>query len=232
MSEFQKDFVIALGGSSVYPDQIDIEYLKRFYNFIRREIKEGKRFVFVIGGGNLARRFQKAASEIVEVSDEDKDWLGIHATRLNAHLLRAIFYKEAHPVIMDQRGKLKDFDGYAIIIGAGWRPGWSTDFVAVQIAIDFGLRQAIILGKLDYVYDNDNQKFPDAKPIKELNWAGYLELIPNDWSPGIHAPVDPIAAKIAQKENLEVVVANGHDLENVKKIFDGQKFEGTTIKNI
>ncbi|OGZ33076.1 MAG: hypothetical protein A2174_00635 [Candidatus Portnoybacteria bacterium RBG_13_41_18] len=251
MSDSKKDFVVALGGSSIYPNEIDVEYLKQFYNFICDRIKKGMRFVIVIGGGALARKFQNAASQVNKVSDEDKDWIGIHATRLNAHLLRTIFFKEADPVIMDSRGKLKDFDSHAIIIGAGWRPGWSTDFVAVQIATDFGLKQTIILGKPEYVFDKDpsfappslklrraskaiaskHQKFPEAKPFKNLSWDEYLKLIPNDWSPGIHAPVDPIAAKLAQSQNLEVIVASGADLENFKKILDGGKFKGTVIKN-
>ncbi len=225
-----KDFVIALGGSSLHPDHIDVEYLKRFFDFIKARIGLGERFVIVVGGGALARKFQKAAGEIVAVADEDKDWLGIHATRLNAHLLRTVFCKEAHPVIMDSRGKLKDFDGRSLIVAAGWRPGWSTDFVAVQIALDFELKRAIILGKPDYVYDKDHQKFSNAKPIKEISWDDYSKLIPRDWSPGIHAPVDPVAAKLARDENLEVIVASGADLENVKNILEGRKFRGTTIK--
>ena len=225
-----KDFVIALGGSSLHLDHINVEYLKRFFDFIKERIGLGERFVIIVGGGGLARKFQKAAGEIVEVSDEDKDWLGIHTTRLNAHLLRTIFYKEAHPVIMDSRGKLKDFDGHPLIIAAGWRPGWSTDFVAVQIAVDFGLGQTIILGKPDYVYDKDNQKFSDAKPIKEISWDDYSKLIPKDWSPGIHAPVDPVAAKLAKDKNMEVIVASGYDLENVKNVLEGKEFLGTTIK--
>jgi uridylate kinase len=224
-------FVMALGGSIIHPDEIDISYLKDFYDFILKEIAEGKKFIIVTGGGALCRKFQKAAGEFVHVSDEDKDWLGIHSTRLNAQLLRTIFIKQAHPVILKKRGKITDFDGYSIIIAAGWPPGgWSTDFVAVQIAVDFGLGEALILGKPEYVYDKDNQKFPDAKPFEKISWSEYLKLIPNEWSPGIHAPLDPIAAKLAQKENLKVIVAGGKDLENVKKILNNQDFKGTIIE--
>ncbi len=225
----EQTFVIALGGSIFHPDEINVEYLKKFHDFIVQEITTGKKFIIVAGGGSLARRFQKAASAIVDIQDEDKDWIGIHATRLNAHLLRTIFYKEAHPVILKRQRKVQDFDGHALIIAAGWHPGWSTDFVAVQIAVDFGIPEVIILGRPDYVYDKDHALHPDAKPFNEINWAKYLQLIPNDWSPGIHAPVDPVAAKLAQAENLKVIVAGGADLENVRHILDNEKFKGTTI---
>jgi uridylate kinase len=224
------DFVIALGGSIVCPSEVNIAYLREFHAFLLKQIKLGQRFVLVVGGGGPARHYQKAASEIVTVSDEDKDWIGIHATRLNAHLLRTIFQEEANPIIFEARGKISEFGDYSVIIGAGWRPGWSTDFVTTQIAADFGVSQAIILGKPDYVYDKDNQLYPDAKAIEKMTWEEYMRLIPSEWTPGIHAPVDPVAARLAQESNLEIIVAGGKDLMNVKNILDGKQFKGTTIK--
>lgn len=226
----QKDHIVALGGSIVCPDKINTEYLKSLHRFVLDEISGGKRFVFVVGGGSPARNFQKAAAEVVDVPDEDKDWLGVHATRLNAHLLRTIFRDVAHPVVFDTRGKLKDFEGHSVIIGAGWRPGWSTDYVTTQIAVDFKNPQVVILGKPDHVYDKDNVLYPDAKPFTEMSWEEYMKLVPKEWSPGIHAPVDPIAAKLAQEEKLRVIVAGGQNLENIKNIFDGKDFVGTTIR--
>lgn len=247
-------FVMALGGSIICPDGINVSYLKNFYDFIIKEIAAGKKFIIVTGGGNPARQYQRAAGEIAQISDEDKDWLGIHATRLNAHLLRTIFVKEAHPVMAEERHKVSDFDGYSVIIAAGWKPGWSTDFVAVQMAVDFGINKTLILGKPDFVYNTyklvhsakmkidfhfglaanynkNNQQFPDAKPFEKLTWSEYLKLIPNEWSPGIHAPVDPVAAQLARKEGIEAIVADGKNLENLKNILEGKKFKGTIIKD-
>lgn len=224
-----KIFVIALGGSIVHPDELNIPYLKDFYDFMLGQIAKGRKFIVVVGGGAPARKYQKAAGEVAGISDEDKDWIGIHATRLNAHLLRTIFMKQAHPVILKRRNGVADFGGHSMIIGAGWHPGWSTDFVAIQAAADFKADEVLILGKPDHVYDKDNQKFADAKPIERLNWAEYAKLIPGEWSPGMSAPVDPVAAKLAQGTKIKVIVASGADLENVGKILDGEKFEGTTI---
>jgi len=225
-----RDFVIALGGSIVCPDVVNVDYLREFHHFLSGQIKEGKRFILVIGGGGPARQYQKAAGAVVEVSDEDKDWIGIHATRLNAHLLRTVFRDEANPIIFEAKGKITEFGDYPLIIGAGWRPGWSTDFVTVQIAVDFKNPQAIILGKPDYVYDKDNHLYSDAKPYSKMSWEEYMKLVPAEWSPGIHAPVDPVAAQLAQKEKLRVIVAGGKDLANVKNILDGKEFKGTIIE--
>ena len=227
-----KKFVIALGGSIAFQKKIDTNFLKKFSFFIKQAIlKNNQKFIIIIGGGAITRQYQQAASKITAVSNEDKDWIGIHATRLNAHLIRTIFKKQANPVLFEQRFKIKNFGRYPLIIGAGWRPGWSTDFVACQIAADFKIKKVIILGNPDYVYTKDPRKYKNAKPIKKITWEKYLKIIPKKWSPGLHAPVDPIAARLSQKKDLEVKVACGRDLHNLQKILDGKEYKGTVLSN-
>ncbi len=222
-------FVIALGGSVAFPRGIDIDFLKDFHSFIKKEIKKGNQFIIVVGGGHITREYQQGVAQITKVNDEDKDWIGIHATRLNAHFLRTMFRQESHSVVFDSRFKLKGFDGHAVIIGSGWRPGNSTDFVAVQIAADLAINRVIILGKPDYVYTSDFEKDNTAKPIEEITWADYLKLIPKTWEPGLHAPVDPVAARLAKKEGIRVIVAKGKDLRNLGNILGNKRFKGTIL---
>ena len=224
-----KKFVIALGGSVAFPEKIDTIFLRKLYSFIKKETKKNRKFVIICGGGHITRKYQKAAVKIIRVPDRDKDWIGIHSTRLNAHFLRTIFRKESDPVVFDDRFKLRDFNKRSVIIGSGWRPGWSTDYVAVQIAADFKIKEVIILGKPDYVYTADFEKDKKARPIKNISWKDYLKIIPKEWSPGLHSPVDPVAARLAKKEKIKVIVADGKKLDNLKKILDSQKFEGTVI---
>lgn len=227
----RKQYVLALGGSVVCPGEVDTILLQALYRLIQQEIKKGKRFIIVVGGGVVSRAYQKAISKISRISNEDRDWIGIHATRLNAHLIRTIFKNEANPIIVDKRFRVRKFGRNSIIVGSGWKPGWSTDYVAVQIAIDFGIREVIVLGKPAYVYTSDFEKDKSAVPIECMNWAEYLKLIPSQWTPGMHAPVDPVAARLARKENIKVVIADGRNLANLKRILKGAKFEGTTLEN-
>ena len=224
-----KKFVISLGGSIAFPEKINLDFLKNFYLFIKKEIKKGNRFIIVAGGGEITRKYQSAAAKITKVTNEDKDWIGIHATRLNAHLLRTVFKREANPFVFDKRFKIGDFGKYSIIIASGWRPGWSTDYVAVQLAADFKIKLVINLSKADYVYTADFQKYPEAKPIEKISWKEYLKLIPKKWTPGLHVPVDPIAAQLAKKKNLKVIVVSGLDLNNLRNILRGKSFKGTVL---
>src|SRR3989338_6764551 len=124
--KFGKLIIVTLGGSILYPQEIDVGYISLFRKFILSFRKENLKFVIVIGGGKVARLYQNAASEILSISDEDKDWIGIHATRLNAHLLRTVFRDVADPVVIDSRHRLKKLS-HPLTIGSGWRPGWSTE---------------------------------------------------------------------------------------------------------
>src|SRR4029079_7572236 len=97
--------VISLGGSLIVPASgIDITFLKNFNKFIRRQLKDHpeRQFFIVAGGGATTRQYQDAATNIVghELVPEDLDWLGIHATRLNAHLIKTVFRDIAHPFIL------------------------------------------------------------------------------------------------------------------------------------
>jgi len=221
--------VIGLGGSIIVPKNIQVEFLKRFRKFILKFLKQGKRFVIVTGGGVTARNYIKAASGFNRVSDEDKDWLGIHATRINAHLLRTIFKKEAYPTVLDNPLKQINGENYKLFIGSGWRPGWSTDYDAILLADRFKAQKIIIASNIDYVYDKDIAKYKTAKPIKEITWNKYCKLIGRKWKPGMKAPVDPIAARLASKLKMTVIMVKGTNLKNLENILNNKKFKGTII---
>lgn len=227
--------VISLGGSLIVPRHIDWQFLKKFRELIISEIKKGKRFVIITGGGYAAREYIEAASKVINLTRDDKDWLGIHTTRLNAHLIKTIFRQYAHPRINKNPRTKEDIKksfskGEGIMIASGWRPGWSTDYVATIIAERLGAKKLINLSNIKYVCDKDPHKFSDAKKIKEIDWSGFRKIVGNRWDPGLSAPFDPIASKLAEEIKLEVVIAEGKNLKNLKNIFADKKFEGTVIR--
>ncbi len=245
-----KTVVVALGGSIAYKEaEIDVSFLRKFNVFLRQEIKRGKKFVVVIGGGHLARFFQKAVQDIKKsLPDEEKDWIGIHATRMNAQLLRAILKDIADPVVFDSRGKMKRLK-HPVTIASGWRPGWSTDFVAAAIAHDLGIKEFVVAGKPAYVYPVRGPAYRQAgakgsqrasasngmysldmkHPFLKLSWGAYRRMIPAKWIPGFHSPVDPVAARLAHSARMQAVIINGKDLKNFRNLLNGKGFRGTII---
>lgn len=229
MSKISKTIVISLGGSVIVPGKIQVDFLKKFRAFILKFLKKGYRFVIVAGGGATARNYQDAASKITKISDEDKDWIGIHATRINAHLLRTIFKKEAYPIVLDSPFKPINGKEYNLFIASGWRPGWSTDYDTVLLAERFKADKIINASNITYVHERDIALDETARPIKEISWKNYRKLIDSEWKPGMNVPFDPVAAKAAAKLKMEVIVTKGTDLKNLENILKGKKFKGTVI---
>lgn len=228
----KKMIVISLGGSLIVPDEIDWKFLKQFKKIIETEIKKGFRFIIVTGGGKTARKYIEAGAKMGGVDTEDKDWIGIHATRMNAHFIRTIFKKYAHPTIStnpyDLEGFLKAKE--SVLVAAGYRPGNSTDYISILLAKHFGVKKVANLSNIDYVCNKDPKKYKNAKKIKDISWPEFQKIVGNKWDPGLNAPFDPVASKVAAKEGIEVAIINGKKLANFKKYLNGEKFMGTTIR--
>ncbi len=220
--------IISVGGSLIVPDHIDTDFLSSLKTLIQRELAAGQRFVIITGGGRTARNYQEAARAVTALTPEDLDWLGIHSTRLNAHLVRSIFVSEAHPVIVTDPEEVPA--DQSLVIAAGFRPGASTDLRAVQIAVKLGAQKVINLSNIDYVYDKDPRKYIDASPIEQTDWTSFRALLPKHWDPGLSAPFDPVAAHEAQEHNMEVAVINGEYLGRLEQYLEGKPFEGTIIR--
>ncbi len=221
-------FVISLGGSLIVPDEIDVKFLREFKKIIEAQIKPGKKFLLITGGGRTSRRYSEAAKVLGDLNPDDLDWLGIHSTRLNGHLLRTIFRKNAHSRIITNPHR-PEAANEPIVIAAGYRPGWSTDYDAVLLARKYQSTTVLNLSNIDYVYDKDPKKFRDAKPLKQISWHDFRKIVGNKWDPGLNAPFDPVASKLAEKLRLKVVVMNGKKLNNLKNFLSGKKFNGTVI---
>jgi uridylate kinase len=232
MANGREKIVISVGGSLIVPNGgIDSTFLQELNKFIREELAKNEKlqFFLITGGGMTTRRYQAAARDVVghQLTADDLDWIGIHSTRLNGHLLRTIFRDIAHPIMIDDYSIIQK-PTEQVIIGAGWKPGWSTDFDAVLTCEDYGARTIINLSNVSRVCDKDPKKFKDAKPIDKISWTDFRKLTGDKWIPGMNLPFDPIAAKKAQELRVKVVLM-GKDFDNVRKYFDGKEFVGTVI---
>ena len=220
-----KTIIISLGGSIISPSpgKVNVRFLKKFRKLILKYLKTGCRFIIVAGGGKVCRIYQKAAAKITKVPSDDMDWLGIHATRLNAHLLRTIFRKEVCPVVLDNPFKevKKEFLKKPIIIASGWRPGCSTDYDSVLLAKRFKVKEIINAGNIPFAYNKDPLKYKNTKPIKKISWKNYRKLIGSKWIPGLSTPFDPIAAKSAQKLKIRALIIKGTEIKNFEKVLLG-----------
>jgi uridylate kinase len=223
--------VISLGGSIVAPDAVDEGFLRNFVNLIRDELSadEKRRFIFVVGGGGPARTWQKAYRNISPGgADEQADWIGIMANRLNAQLIRAVMGEWCSQDVVTDPTQVNPFTG-KVLVASGWKPGFSSDYDAVLLAERFQADAVINLSNIEQVYTDDPKKNPEAKPIDKISWEDFRAIVGDEWTPGKNVPFDPVASRHAAKIGLKVICAAGKDLVNLKSIFAGGKFKGTTI---
>lgn len=231
---YSEKFVISVGGSLIVPNGgIDTQFLSKLNAFIRSQLAENKnrQFFLIIGGGSTTRHYLKAARDVIgdKITHEDLDWIGIHATRLNAHLIRTIFRDVAHPYILKHYEVIRKVEEQ-VVVGSGWKPGWSTDFCAVMTCEDYNVKTIVNLSNISQVYDKDPEEHADARPIDKISWADFRKMVGDEWSPGMHVPFDPIAAKRAQNFGAKVVALSGKDFNNIQKYFKGEPFTGTVIE--
>lgn len=224
--------IISLGGSLVVPEEIDVKYVIKFKNLIKQIIKENpnKNFIIVVGGGKTARKYVDSVKNL-DLPNSELDWIGIKASRLNAELVRAVFADLAHDVVIFDPTIKIEFK-CPVLIGAAYKPGWSTDNVAMLFAETYKVKKVINLSNIDYVYNKNPKEFDDAIKFENMTWEEFIKIVGDKWSPSLNVPFDPIAAKKANVLNAKVAIMNGKNLENVKECILDKSFKGTMISNL
>lgn len=224
----EKYIVISLGGSLIVPDTIDTVFISEFISLIKEYVNNGFKFVIITGGGSVARDYNNATRNIMDPTNEDLDIIGIASTRLNAQFIRVLLGDIADFNIILDPDVIPNINK-PVLVGGGWKPGNSSDLASTHIARTLNISKVINLSNIKYVYDKDPKKFKDAQSIKQITWTEFIKLLPNKWEPGLNAPFDPIAARDAQEQKLEVVIMDGKDIDNLKNYLDGKNFIGTKI---
>jgi uridylate kinase len=227
--------VLSLGGSIVAPEGPDPAFVSSFATLVREhlEVDLERRLILVVGGGGPARLWQKAYREVVgaealPAASEAQDWIGVMATRLNAQLVKAVLGELCPQEVVTDPSAVTIFMG-RVLVAAGWKPGFSTDYDAVLLAEKFGAGRLLNLSNIAKVHTADPRVDPNAKPIDKIGWAEFRAIVGDEWVPGKNVPFDPVATRRAAEIKLEVICAAGRDLDNVRAILEGKSFSGTVI---
>jgi uridylate kinase len=224
--------VLSLGGSIVAPEGPDPAFLSSFMDLVREHLAAApeRRLILVVGGGGPARRWQSAYRESggTPENHDAQDWIGVMATRLNAQLVKALLGDLCPQEVVTDPTSLSIFMG-RVLVAAGWKPGFSTDYDAVLLAERFGAGRILNLSNIAKVYTDDPRTNPAARPVDAISWADFRAIVGDEWSPGKNTPFDPVATRKAAELGLTVVCAAGRDLDNLRRILEGEGFVGTTI---
>ncbi len=244
-------YIIKFGGSRLRPkeDEVDQSCINLLISIIKNHPQ--KKFLFIIGGGALCRVLQRENKPVLNKlfsPDQDLllqglDLLGIRATRENGRLLIKEFQNANLPVyptlLHDPTSPPKS--NHNIYVAGGWKPGWSTDYVAMKFAQKFKAKTVIKVSDFEFVKDVSplslkdlskpqiNKEIEKAKDLKNITWKKIADLVGTKWIPGLHTPLDPLAAALGLK-NKEITLYIAEE-DQINNILNEGKVKGTVIKN-
>jgi uridylate kinase len=231
--------VISLGGSLLAPKQTDAvakqQVVLRYAHWLSTLAKQAL-VIVIVGGGNTARvRIDEAKNNNPNITAEELDWIGIKATHENANNLKQVIEQvdyaiAIHPTIVTDPNLVVQMTT-GLVIGGGWKPGRSTDYDAVKIASVNGITTVYNLSNVGRVFTKDPNQYPDAQPLPhDITWQQLIGVIGEDWQPGLSAPFDPIAAKLALESGITVKLVQGDDaFTEIDRALLGNNFSGTVI---
>jgi uridylate kinase len=217
--------VLSIGGSIINPGKIDRAFIRKLRSVLLSASKT-HRLGVVFGGGQPCRFYQTAARDLGVHGHDALDWIGIRTTQVNAEFMRFVLGPSASPVIASYHDPLPR---HQIVVGAGEKPGSSTDLDTVFLAEKLHAKTIFNLSNIDYVYEKDPAKFRNARILKDVTWREYVQRFPLVRTPGMHAPFDPTAVKRARKNGMIVIVLNGMNITNLTAALAGKPFKGTVI---
>ncbi len=222
--------VLSLGGSLIIPNEINLQFLRKFREVITKNTKRFK-FVIVCGGGSVARKYIKALAE-----EKKKNYLqdlsGISVTRLNARFMSYFFGVDPKKGIPHDMKSIKNLllrNDVVFCGGLIYSPEQTSDSTAVRLA-NYLKTDFINLTNVKGLYDKNPKKHKDAKFIPRATIQEFNDLVMKiESKPGMHAPVDHTAMRIIKKNKIKTVII-GDDVKQLDNLLNGREFIGTIIE--
>jgi len=210
---------------------IDAEYVKSAAALIRKLHLDGYRIAVSVGGGKFSAQYQDIVRKNGTQVMADK--IGQMINHVNATLLISLLGEDvAYPKSITDLAEVQLASKLNLIpVGAGFVEGATSDHSAVIIAERLGAKRLLNLSKIDGIYDADPSKNPKAKLIKKMSYEQLIELATRLDTREPKAPFvfDIVACKLAARSGIELIFANGKDLDSLKKLVEGSRDCGTIV---
>lgn len=232
-------YVIKLGGSILSRSKdtrIDFDYLDKLADLLKSFIESGDKFIIVVGGGFLCREYQQLMKDNKsDIKNINLDYIGIAAINLNAEMIKSYLQEYTDDKVI----KYSDINATGDItinkgiqICAANEPGHSSDVDSVIMAKRINAKTIFRLTDVDGIYDKDPSEHKDAVKFASLTWDKYFEILGIDnFVPGGHYPIDPIASKMSKDLGITIKLMQGVDLDNLGNALREEHFNGTTVSN-
>jgi uridylate kinase len=232
-----KRILLKLSGESLMGEQrfgIAADMLKHYGQQIKMLVDMGVEVAVVIGGGNIFRGLQAAASGIDRVQG---DYMGMMATLINGmaiqstleslgvytRLISAIEVKQIAEPYIRRRATRHLEKGRVVVFAAGTgSPYFTTDSAAALRANEINADVILKGTRVDGIYSADPEKDPAATKFDQLTFAKVISL-------GLSV-MDMTAFTLCQENNLPIIVFDINKPDNLRRIVLGESV-GTLVKD-
>ena len=231
-----KRILLKLSGESLMGDKdygIDDKMLNAYAEEIAAVVRSGVQVAVVIGGGNIYRGIQAAASGIDRVQG---DHMGMLATMINSlalqsalevhgqntRLLSAIKMEQIAEPFIRRRAVRHLEKGRTVIFGAGTgNPYFTTDTAASLRAIEIEANVILKGTRVDGIYSADPEKDKTATRYERMTFDEVYDK-------GIKV-MDLTAFTLCKENNLPIIVFDMNKPGNLRKVVAGEQV-GTLVE--
>src|SRR5215469_15360665 len=230
--------LLKLSGEALCPPSgygIDAELVLRIAKEVKRIHELGVEIAMVIGGGNMWRGADHAATGIDRAT---ADYVGMLATVMNSLVMQDAMEKlgmttrvqtaiEMPPVAEPfiRRRAVRHLEkGRVVILAAGsGNPFFTTDTAAALRAIELNAQVLLKATKVDGVYDDDPMHNANARRFETLSYMRALNM-------GLKA-MDSTAISLCKDNHLPIVVFDLNEVGALEDILRGKK-RGTLVHDM
>lgn len=229
--------LLKMSGEALGPQGfgIDAETVKTIACEIQRVQALGVEVAVVIGGGNMWRGADAAATGIDRAT---ADYVGMLATVMNSLVMQDAMEKlgmvtrvqtaiEMPPVAEPfiRRRAVRHLEkGRVVILAAGsGNPFFTTDTAAALRAVELNAQVLIKATQVDGIYDDDPRRNPNARKFEELSYMRALNM-------GLRV-MDSTAISLCKDNHMPIIVFNLRQQGALEAIVHGEKC-GTLVTDV
>lgn len=214
---------------------IDAAIVRRIAGEIQRVHNLGVQVAMVIGGGNIWRGADAAATGMDRAT---ADYVGMLATVMNSLAMQDAMEKlgmhtrvqtaiEMPPVaepFIRRRAERHLEKGRVVILAAGsGNPFFTTDTAAALRAVELNAQVLFKATKVDGVYDDDPMHNPNARKFEELSYMRALNM-------GLKV-MDSTALSLCKDNHMPIVVFDLNHEGVLEALMRGEKY-GTLVHDV
>jgi uridylate kinase len=224
-----KRILLKLSGEALMGNKgygIDTEVLTNYAHEVKKVVESGVEVAIVIGGGNIYRGIEAAATGIDRVQG---DHMGMLATVINSmalqsalenidvdtRLLSGIRMEQVCEPFIRRRAVRHLEKGRVVILGAGTgNPYFTTDTAASLRAIEIEADVVLKGTRVDGIYTADPEKDPSATRFAKVKFDEVYEK-------GLQI-MDMTAFTLCKENSLPIIVFDMNKQGNLLKVLQGE----------